>query len=317
MYPTSLSNNTSGFFPFDKKHFIVFSIFSILYLSWTNFVMGFRSDHLSFYVFIFLMFFLHRWTRSVVYGFIFFIAFWVIYDSMRVYPNYLVNDVRVIEPYLIELNLFGIFEGTKEITPNEYLKLHSNSFLDIISGIFYLTWVPIPIGLGIYLFFKDKPMMLRFSAAYLFANLLGFCIYYLYPAAPPWYFEKYGDVEKFNIPGDPAQLVRFDSLIGYPLFTEMYSKNSNVFAAIPSLHSAYPVISWYYARKKGLKIGSVIIFIDIIGIWFAAVYSYHHYFIDVLLGLGCAIGALLIFEGWLYKTQFSRYLNRYVKYADS
>ncbi|MBC7885034.1 MAG: inositol phosphorylceramide synthase [Saprospiraceae bacterium] len=236
---------------------------------------------------------------------------------MRVYPNYMVNEVRIIEPYQIEKALFGINSDQNIFTPNEFFKLNSSSVLDLISGLFYLTWVPVPLALGIYLFFTDKKMLLRFSAAYLFANLLGFCIYYLYPAAPPWYFAKYGSIQNFNIPGDPAQLLRFDEMIGFPLFTNMYSKNANVFAAIPSLHAAYPVITWYYARKKKLYLASALIFIDILGIWFAAVYSFHHYVIDVLMGLGCALVALFIFEGWLIKTKVSVLMDKYLSFVTS
>lgn len=304
-------------FPTDKNHFFVIGIFAICYITWTNLVVGFRSDHLSFILFLLIMLLAHRWTRTFTYTFIFFIIFWILYDSMRVYPNYLVNDVNILEPYNIEKQFFGIQEGNMVLTPNEYLMNHASSFYDAISGFFYLSWVPVPIGLGIYLFYKDKRMLMHFSATYLFTNLIGFCIYYIYPAAPPWYFAKYGDIEMFNIPGNAAQLIRFDQLIGYPFFSEMYTKNSNVFAAIPSLHAAYPVVTWYFALKKKLTWISILIFIDILGIWFAAVYSFHHYVIDVFLGLGCACAAIFIFEKWIVDTRFSLWLDRYLIFVDS
>jgi inositol phosphorylceramide synthase catalytic subunit len=305
----------SGLFPADKHHFIVIGLFAVLYLLWTNLVVGFRVDHFSFLFFLLCMLLAHQWTRTFTYSFVFFILFWIIYDSMRVYPNYLFNDVSIIEPYEIEKAIFGINVDDKIITPNEYFNTLNLPVLDFFSGLFYLSWVPVPLGLGIYLFFKDKKMLMQFSATYLFANLLGFFIYYIYPAAPPWYFAKYGVAELFNIQGSAAQLVRFDQLIGYPLFTNMYTKNSNVFAAVPSLHAAYPVITWYYARKKGLKWASLLIFVDIIGIWFAAVYSFHHYVIDVIMGLLCAVTAIFIFEKWIMKSGFSDILDDYLKFV--
>lgn len=317
MSNTHLENKTPLFLSLGRNHILVIVIFSLLYLSWTSLILGFRSDHLSFYLFILLMLSIHHSTRKFTYYFIFFIFFWIIYDAMRAFPNYLFNDVNIKQPYDIESYLFGILSNNISITPNEFFQQHDHEVLDLLSGLFYLTWVPVPLALAMYLFFKDKKLLLQFSAAYLFTNLIGFCIYYLYPAAPPWYFEEYGDIKSFDIPGSPALLVKFDALIGMPIFSNMYTKNSNVFAAIPSLHAAYPVVTWYYARKKKLYWASIFIFIDIIGIWFAAVYSYHHYFIDVIMGLLCAIVALIVFEYLIMKTRFSSYLDRYMLFAES
>jgi hypothetical protein len=242
-------------------------------------------------------------TRKVVLGFVFFILFWIIYDSMRVYPNYEFNPVHLETPYELEKSLFGILYDGNILTPNEYFKVNTNSFFDFMSGIFYLSWVPVPMAFALYLFFKDRKHMLRFTMVFLLTNLIGFVIYYSYPAAPPWYVEQYGFIENFNIPGDAAQLINFDNLVGIPIFENMYNKNANVFAAIPSLHAAYPVVTLYFAVKKRYKLLTILFSIMVIGIWFAAVYSFHHYFIDVILGVFCAIFAIFAFE-FLIKNSF-------------
>ncbi len=312
------SSKTQTFFPpFNSTHLLVLIGFSLFYLAWNLLVVGIREDHFFFWGLITVMLSLHTWTRNFAYYFVFFIIFWIIYDSMRAFPNYLVNDVHILQPYEIEKMLFGIEHKNEIITLNEYLAIHQHEVLDFITGLFYLTWVPVPLGLAIYLYFTDKQMLLRFTAAYLFTNLVGFIVYYSYPAAPPWYYERYGDLVLFNTPADAAQLVRFDKLIGFSLFSNIYTKNSNVFAAIPSLHSAYPVVAFYYARKKKLFWPSIIILVDILGIWFSAVYSYHHYLIDVLIGLLCAIIAIFIFEQFIMKTKFSEILNKYMSFVDT
>lgn len=304
----------NGFFPWQSIHLLVVSGVAVLYLLWTGWVVGLRQDHIYFLTFLLVMMVGHVWTRSLTYGFVFFILFWVIYDSMRVLPNYAVNQVHIMQPYLLEKSLFGINLESSVLTPNEFFRIYAHPVFDLLSGIFYLTWVPVPLALGVFLFFRDRNLLLRFSAAYLFANLLGFCLYYLYPAAPPWYLDLYGDVQRFDIPGNAAQLLRFDAIIGFPLFENMYTKNANVFAAIPSLHAAYPVIAWFYARKAGLKIVSWLVFIDIVGIWFAAVYSFHHYVIDVLLGGMCAVLAILLFERYILAGPFSGWLKKYEEF---
>lgn len=307
----------TGWFPTDKKHWAVLGIFTLLFVLWSIGFMDFRSDHVVFYLLISILFIAHRDSRTFVYCLVFFSIFWILYDSMRMIPNFLVNDVNILQPYEIEKYLFGINVNGAVLTPNEWFALHRSVYLDLLTGFFYLTWVPLPLGLGIYLYFKDKKMLLRFSAAYLFTNLLGFVIYYSYPAAPPWYFETYGNHLLLDVKSSAAQLVRFDRIVGFPLFENIYTKNSNVFAAVPSLHSAYPVVAFYYARKTKLKWLSIIIFIDILGIWFSAVYSFHHYLLDVCLGLLCAIVALFIFEKVIMKTKIQDLFDRYLRFVHS
>jgi len=299
---------------FSKQTLSIAIGFSIVYLAWLMAFVGVRSDHISFYGVLLVAYFAHRQSRKFVLGFIFFVLFWILYDGMRVYPNYLVNSIHIAEPYNIEKMLFGFNYDGSIITPNEFFALHSHWILDLLAGVFYLSWVPLPLAYACYLFFTDREMMLRFSACFLFANLVGFVIYYLYPAAPPWYVAEHGFVQNFDIPGSAAQLRKFDELVGSPIFKNMYEKNANVFAAIPSLHSAYPVVLLYFGLKKRYKIASAFFLLDVIGIWFAAVYSLHHYIIDVLLGALCAIIAIFVFEKILMRSQLYNILLRYVNF---
>lgn len=138
--------------------------------------------------------------------------------------------------------------------------------------------------------------MVDFSYAFLLTNFIGFIIYYLYPAAPPWYYINYGDATDFTIPGSEGLLAHFDEIIGYPLFNSMYAKNANVFAAIPSLHAAYPVIGLLFALKYKHKLFVGFFSTLTFGIWFAAVYSQHHYVIDLILGLFCALGGFYLMK---------------------
>lgn len=288
--------------------------FSSFYLIWTQFLIGGRVDHLAFYLFIVSVFLLHQETRKFVIGFVFFIFFWIIYDGLRAFPNYEYNEVHLLEPYLLEIDLFGIAKDGVKITPNEYFRFNANPLSDALAGIFYLTWVPIPLGYAVYLYFNNKEMLLKFSSCYLLTNLIGFIGYYMYPAAPPWYFDMFGTELKMDTVGNAAQLINFDGLVGYPLFEGIYTKNSNVFAAIPSLHAAYPVVTYYFARKMAPKWLKWLILIDIIGIWWAAVYSFHHYIIDVLLGFICAIFSIIVFEKLLMKSKFSEIIRTFANY---
>ena len=299
---------------FSKTTLSIAGLFLVIYLLWINIAVGFRSDHFYFIIFLIITYFASAHSRKFILGFVFFLLFWIIYDAMRVYPNYMVNPIHIIEPYNLEKMLFPIKDGNNILTPNEYFYANPDKISDILSGIFYLTWVPLPLAYCVYLFYRDKQMLIRFSGTFLLANLIGFSIYYLYPAAPPWYLHFHGTASNFDIPGNAAQLLRFDKIINYPIFENMYNKNANVFAAIPSLHAAYPVVLLYFGLKKKHKWLAILFAIDMIGIWYAAVYSMHHYIIDVILGSFCAIIAIFVFEYVLMRTKISTLIEKYASF---
>ena len=65
---------------------------------------------------------------------------------------------------------------------------------------------------------------------------------------------------------------------------------------MPSLHATYPLIVLYFGIKKHLTWINIIFVIFTLGIWFSAVYSGHHYIIDVVIGVLIALVVLFLFE---------------------
>lgn len=299
---------------FTTKNVLIAIGLTVGYLAWVAGLMELRDDHISMLVVLWVAYFVHPKSRSIFYAFVWVLIYWVVYDSLRVYPNYMVNPVHIAEPYNIEKALFGIMEAGQLLTPNEWFATRQTTFLDVMSGAFYLSWVPVPFAYMIYLYFvNDKGTMLQFSFAFFLVNMIAIMIYYLYPAAPPWYVDIHGlDVKNFNIPGEAAGLLKFDEFFDVEIFKGMYAKNGNVFAAIPSMHSAFPVLTTYFAIKKKMYKSAVFFFITILGIWFAAVYTYHHYFIDVLLGGLCAVATIFIVEGMLRWSVTQEWYRKYL-----
>ena len=79
------------------------------------------------------------------------------YFILGKWPNYLFNDIDTECVYQLERHLFGItMSDGRIITPCEYFKIHHCALMDILSGIFYLSWVPLPIIYAIYLQIKKR-----------------------------------------------------------------------------------------------------------------------------------------------------------------
>lgn len=293
------------------RHFTVLFAGSSAYFAWFWYFVGFRTEHLFIYLLALSLYYISITTRRFILAFGVFIAYWIIYDSMRVLPNYEVNPIHVAEPYFFEKNWFGINTPDGRLTWNEYFKIRHTPFWDIVTGLFYLNWVPIPLLFAFWLLRTDKLLFLKFSYAFVFTNLVGFCIYYLYPAAPPWYVEQYGFDVIHGTPGNAAGLLEFDKLLGIELFEGMYRKNANVFAAIPSLHSAYPMLCLLYGLRLKKTWLTVLFAVFTAGVWFAAVYSRHHYIIDVILGAAVAVFSFLVFEYLSEKTVLKKWFDAF------
>ncbi|AWM33174.1 phosphatase PAP2 family protein [Hymenobacter nivis] len=262
---------------------------SLVYLLLSYVLIGFRPEQLVLVGLCNACYFLSATTRRFITGFSIFVVFWVLYDYLRAFPNYTFRAVDVAPLYHAEKALFGIGYRGQLLTPNEFWLRHHTAFLDVLCGFFYLCWVPIPLGFAGYLFFRNRRLFFEFSLTFLLVNLLGFVVYYLHPAAPPWYVQQHGLAFQPLAMGSTAGLARFDSFFGVSIFKSIYTKNANVFAAMPSLHSAYPVIVLFYAVKNRSGFFNLLFFSIMLGIWFAAVYTSHHYVLDVLAGIATAL----------------------------
>ncbi|MES2328073.1 MAG: phosphatase PAP2 family protein [Bacteroidota bacterium] len=301
----SLQKSNSLFAP---KTVLMITAITVGYLLLSWLLVGFKVDQVELAAFFNLCYFSSRITRKFITGFSIFIIFWIIFDYMKAFPNYLYNTVHIESLYNAEKKLFGITNEGVLLTPNEYWLAHHFTSLDAITGIFYFSWVPVPLAFAAYLFFKKREAFLHFALCFFMVNLLGFVIYYVYPAAPPWYVQEHGFEFLPLTPGNTGGLARFDAFFNTNVFHSIYAKSSNVFAAMPSLHASYPVIVLFYSIRNKLGKASIMFAFLMVGIWFSAVYNSHHYVLDVLAGICCAIAGIGLFQ-WLVTN------NRTVKKA--
>ncbi len=294
------------------KTILTVSLLSIGYIILSYWVVGFKSDQLVLVAIFNTLFYASLITRKFILGFSVFIVYWIIFDYMKAVPNYDFSTVHIADLYNFEKKLFGIKFNGQLLTPNEYWAINGTTIMDVIGGLFYLCWIPVPLGFATFLFFKNRREFLGFAITFFVVNLVGFVGYYTFPAAPPWYVQQHGFVfdpaTKANIGG----LTKFDHFFNVHIFKDIYTKGSNVFAAMPSLHSAYPIIVLYYGLRNKLGFANIILATVMAGIWFTAVYTSHHYVLDVLAGITTACIGINIFNLLFTKVKFLKnFLNRY------
>jgi hypothetical protein len=74
-------------------------------------LIGFKTDQLVLAGLFNFMYYFSESTRKFILGFSIFIVFWIIFDSMKAFPNYQFNSIHIKDLYLKEKAIFGITEG--------------------------------------------------------------------------------------------------------------------------------------------------------------------------------------------------------------
>lgn len=296
----------------EKSAFIRFSpvwvkwtiALSILYWLWKGLVVGVGGMEIAFYALSVTLVFCNSESRKLFVCFLPFFIYMFLYNSLKILHHYNPFPIHNQALYDYEVRFFGINVDGVKMSLCEFFNLHIHPVFDIIAGSFYITWAPFPILFGLLLFFKKKRRILfNFWTCFLIVNLFGFLIYIVLPAAPPWYYLKYGADIILDLGGEAAGLLRFDEMIGLDIYKNMYSQGTNTFGALPSMHAAFPMVLTYYSLKYGNKLLSGLFFISMLAIWFGAIYSNHHYIIDVLMGICCGIMGILLTE-WRVNGKF-------------
>ncbi|MDE1192423.1 MAG: phosphatase PAP2 family protein [Arachidicoccus sp.] len=298
-----------------KRILLTFGI-SALYLILCNIFIGYKTEQLVLVILFNTLYYLSSGSRKFILAFSIFIAFWVLFDFMKGFPNYQFSTVHIKDIYELEKSWFGIKAEGKIVTLNEYFWQHHCTVADIFAGFFYLCWMPVPILFGVYLFYTNKRKgYINFALTFLWVNLIGFVIYYLCPSAPPWYIELHGFAFNAHTPGNTAGLGRFDNYFHVHIFQGLYAQSSNVFAAMPSLHASYPTIVLYHAIKNRQRWYALVFFcIVMLGIWSTAVYANHHYLLDVVAGVICAAAGIISYNFMYEKLNpFHRFVDSYAR----
>ena len=196
--------------------------------------------------------------------------------------------VHVADIHQWDRALFGVGTGTERLALPMFLESHTHWFMDLLTGAAYLVYFPEPVVIAAWLAFHDPDRARRMGWEFLLMVTVAFTIFVIFPAAPPWYVAAFGDGPVIaGFPPSAAGALRVDEWLGIALFEPIYTLNSNVFAAMPSLHVAFPslavAVTWGRGTAWRLATGGFALLVAI-----AAVYLQHHWVLDVLAGAALA-----------------------------
>lgn len=222
------------------------------------------------------------------------LVFWVGYDALRLLEPWLLPRVQVRAPYDWEASLFkaparGIwpfyFAGMLERAGSAA----APAVLRIFCSIVYLTqlWAVPVLMLTLWLRGRTE-VFRRLLGPFAVVSLATLALYLLYPAAPPWWVYENG----FAQPAIDRSFPGAASRTG--IFGALFHMSPNRFAAIPSLHGAYPLLLTLILAAAGVRYRWIIAAgLYTLSMWSACVILNQHYIVDLLLGV-----ALVPFALW-------------------
>jgi membrane-associated phospholipid phosphatase len=148
--------------------------------------------------------------------------------------------------------------------------------LAYVATVVYFCHFVFPLGVGMILWLSNRTQFLRYTTALMGMSFLGFVIFLLLPTAPPWYAEQAGVINGVS------KLIN-TTLPSYisPYYTTL---NPNPVAAFPSLHVAFPFMSflalrYVYPRASWFALAWTVL------VSFSVVYLGEHWAVDVFGGL--------------------------------
>jgi membrane-associated phospholipid phosphatase len=218
----------------------------------------------------------------------------LLYDAMSLVHNVGLREDKVHVGNLraLELRWFGVGKGRARRTLQDWFQSRRVPALDLLCAVPYATFLYVVLGYALYLQRREVTAQRRFAWGFLSLNVAGYVTYHLYPAAPPWYFHKYGDFVHLRARPEPGpNLARVDAMLGIRYFASFYARGSHVFGAMPSLHVAYPLLMILEGWRLHRTTGRAMLVLFYSSMCFSAVYLDHHWVVDVVAGSAYALAA--------------------------
>lgn len=152
-------------------------------------------------------------------------------------------------------------------------------WLDPLATAIYFMHFPAALGFALMLWLADRRAFLQYMGTLLTMSFAAFVVFLLFPTAPPWWAAYHGDFSGMDRIFAHTLVSHLDALYA--------SLAPNPFAAIPSLHAAYPFLGFLALRRVWPRAGWIALGWAAV-VWLTVVYLGEHYVVDVVAGIAWA-----------------------------
>lgn len=234
-------------------------------------------------------------TRQFIHDWGAFLALIFGYEFLRGLIPLVSKNVHIFPMIRADIFMFGFLPTIRlqELLFNS-AQLH---WYDFVAVILYICHFVTPMIVGYYWWLKERSYFTKYALGLLLLSYAAFVTYIIFPAMPPWMASSQGIIPPIK---EVTGVVMSHFLTASFKLPSVYSIfGVNPVAAMPSLHAAWPFITFLFIFNKSKRLG--LLFLPyVLGVWFSVVYLGEHYFIDVIFG---SLYALLAFwvitkRGW-------------------
>lgn len=234
------------------------------------------------------------WRRTVVRDWLPLLLVLFAYDLLRGYAKGLVDRAHVLPQLRVDEWLFGWATGGQVPTVWLQQRLYRAvpSWYDYAIVPVYLSHFVVPMAVAAGLWARSYERFREFALSLVLLTVGALTTYALFPAVPPWLASRTTDLLPYVERVTPRTL----SVSGIPTIHNAVQRGeawANPVAAVPSLHSAVPMLvlllSWPYCRRRG----RALLVLYVVAMTFTLVYGGEHYVSDVLAGWLYGLAAVL------------------------
>ena len=241
----------------------------------------------------------NRWARGVVVDWLPFYAALFAYDVLRGFvgsnPLY---EPLVLPQIRVDEWLFDGIVPTVDLQ-SRYFEAGTVHWYDVIAWATYLTHFFAVFVVAAVLWRVSRPRFLDFRAMLLTLTFAAFLTYLFLPAAPPWMASEAGEIGPVTrVVGDVWGSIGVERA---QAIWQYGTKFSNQVAALPSLHTAYPVLILCFFWSSG-RLLRILCLVYALAMSLTLVYTGEHYVADVILGwlyAGAAFLAVRAIRTWM------------------
>ncbi len=226
------------------------------------------------------------------------------YDYLRgLLPN-LTREAHIFPMINFDKALFGVLPSN-----NLQTVLFSDGIIhwyDYLATILYMSHFIVPMVVAFVFWLKSREEFRSYTLTLLILSYGAFVTFILFPAMPPWMASRQGFIPELTKVMDlvfthlpkPVDLPSFYRFVG-----------ANLVAAVPSLHAAYPVVTFLFLIRRYKRVGLMTLFY-MLAVWFSIVYLGEHYVFDIVVGVIYAVAAyVLVMHGAKVWQKFKKVNN--------
>lgn len=235
--------------------------------------------------------------RQVLLDWLPFTAALVVYDYSRGLARLGGQPLHVGDVAGVDRDVFGVIPTVW--LQEHYLTPGAVHWYDAAATLVYVThFLATPVMAGV-LWLRNRELWLAFVRRVLALAVAGLITYVLFPAAPPWYASRTGDIGPVLRASGRGWFWLHINHAGNLL--QEGQAASNPVAAMPSLHTGYAtIIALFVLSTVGSRLAWLLLLYPA-AMAVSLVYLGEHYVIDVVAGIGYAVvihTAVSWWESW-------------------